>query len=291
MKIKFFKNKESQSQPYEIELNDWLMTDRFKNQITTLRHAGSKSMMDELKLSLPCAMPSLLIDGSHSGFIAIDVDGVNHGDNLDYTPAQLKEKVSEIANVYYCGYSASGLGVWALIPIKDTSKHIEHFRALEVVFERVGLKIDSGCSNVNRLRFCSYDPNPYFNENATVFSLIIDNRPKRKISVIAPGINKSADIFDEYNKRGDVVQLLTKHGWKELKEVGDRVFFRRPDKEKGISGEYSIAKRLFYCYTNSAQLEAEKGYNAVQLLQILECNNDIRQTALEIKKTFKINKK
>jgi hypothetical protein len=51
-------------------------------------------------------------------------------ENLDYTPAQLKQKISNIANVTYCGYSASGLGVWALIPLFDPSKHLEHFKAL-----------------------------------------------------------------------------------------------------------------------------------------------------------------
>ena len=274
--IKCFKNKESQNQPYPISLYDWLITDRFKGRIETLRNAPNKEEMDKLKSSLPCAMPSLLFDGSHSGFIAVDIDGLNHGDNLEYIPAQLKEKVCTIANVYYCGYSASGLGVWALIPLHDTTKHLQHFRALEVKFKEIGLVIDSGCSNINRLRFCSFDSEPYINENAVPFSLVLVDEPKLKFT--APNFVKSDNVFEKFNAEADVIGLLICHGWKVDKEKGDRIKLTRPDKQHGTSGEFSISKRLFYCYTASAQFEANKGYNASQLLSILEYDNDFKRT-------------
>ncbi|MDO9152309.1 MAG: BT4734/BF3469 family protein [Paludibacter sp.] len=282
LNIKCFKNKESQHHPFPISLNDWLITDRFKKQILTLRNAPTKEAMDKLKLSLPCAMPSLLFDGNHSGFIAVDIDGINHGDNLEYTPVQLKEKVSGIVNVFYCGYSASGLGVWALIPLYDTNRHIEHFRALEVVFKNIGLVIDAGCSNVNRLRFCSYDSEPYINEDAVPFSLVLVSEPKLKFTV--PDFVKSDNVFEKFNQTADVINLLTCHGWKVIKEKGDRIFFTRPDKQHGTSGEFSTSKRLFFCFTGSAQFEANKGYNAAQLLSILEYNNDMKLTFKELTK-------
>jgi len=286
--IRVFKNKESQHQPYSMPLLEWLTSDRFKDRIELLRAAPTKDEMDKIKNTLPCAMPSLLFSGEHSGYIAIDVDGINHGDNLEYTPAQLKAKVSSIANVAYCGYSASGLGVWALVPIKDTSKHLEHFKALIEKFKAIGLKIDEGCSNINRLRFCSYDSEPYLNENAVVFSLVWVDVPKPKISLTSPDFVKTANVFDEFNQKADVVGLLTNHGWKKTKEKGDRIMLVRPDKQNGISGEFSISRRLFYCYTSGAQFEPQKAYNAVQLLSILECNEDMKRTAKEIKRLFNL---
>ena len=278
--IRYFKNKESQHLPNSISLHDWLITDRFKEKIESLRKAPTKVDMDRLKFSLPCAMPSLLFDGNHSGFIAVDIDGVNHGDNLEYTPSQLKKKVSEIINVYYCGYSASGLGVWALIPLHDTNRHLEHFRALEIAFKNSGLVIDSACSNVNRLRFCSYDPEPYINENAVPFRLVVVDPPKLKFT--SPDFEKLDNVFEKFNAEADVIALLTCHSWKIEKEIGDRIKLTRPDKQHGTSGEFSTSMRLFFCYTTSSQFEANKAYNPTQLLSILEYNNDMKRTYIEL---------
>ncbi|MBP6609651.1 MAG: hypothetical protein KA206_01020 [Paludibacter sp.] len=283
--IRVFKNKESQHQIYSIPLMEWLVGERFRLAVEAVRAAPDKDTMDKLKLKLPCAMPSLLVDGTHSGLIAIDIDAK---DNLSYTPAQLKEKVCSLSNVYYCGYSCRGRGVWALVPLYDTSKHLEHFRALETVFERIGLTIDDSCSNVNRLRFCSYDAEPYFNDDAVPFRLVpAPEAPKAKIKLTSPDFVKGKNIFDEFNQKADVVGLLTNHGWKKIREVNDRIMLTRPDKQHGISGEYSTSLRLFYCYTGSAQFEPKRAYNAVQLLSILECNEDIKRTAKAIKQLIK----
>lgn len=230
--IRFFDNKESQSSPKPINLIDWCVTERFRLSVEMIRQCKEKRDADNLKAKLPCAMPSLQMDGSHSGYIAIDVDGVNHGDNLEYTPAELKAKISQIVNVAYCGYSCSGKGVWALIPIFDTTKHLEHFKALEVVFQRIGLTIDASCKNVNRLRFASYDPEPYLNEDAEKFSLILVDTSKPKISISSPDFSEGANIFDEFNQKGNVIGLLQNHGWKVLKTKADKTYLTRPDKSK-----------------------------------------------------------
>lgn len=282
--IRFFKNKESQSLPQSIGLTDWLTTDRFKELVDKVRDAVSSGDVDKagaLKSKLPCAMPSLLADGSHSGFIAIDFDAK---DNPEKTAVEIKRQACNLANVYYCGFSCSGKGVWALIPIFDETKHLEHFKALEVVFQSIGLTLDKSCKNVNRLRFASYDPEPYLNEDAEKFSLILADTPKPKISISSPDLLEGANIFDEFNQKGDVIALLQNHGWKVLKTKADKTYLTRPDKTDGISGEFDNNKRLFYCFTNSAQFEPSRAYNAVQLLSILECDNDMKRTAKEIKK-------
>lgn len=279
--IRIFENKESQSRPKSIGLLDWCVTDRFKLQVESIRSCDSKDEADRLKSKLPCSMPSMQMDGSHSGYIAIDVDGK---DNPDHTPAELKAKVSQIVNVAYCGYSCSGKGVWALIPIFDTTKHLEHFRALEVVIQRIGLTIDSSCKNVNRLRFASYDPEPYLNEQAEKFSLILADTPRQKISLSTPDFVRGVNIFEEFNRKADAVGLLQNHGWSVQKIKGDKTFLTRPDKTGGISGEFDAAKRLFYCYTNSAQFDGGRAYNPSQLLAVLECDNDMKRTAKEIRK-------
>ncbi len=94
IQICYCRNKESQSNPVPMSLYDWITTDKFKQQVEIVRAIQDKTKRDDLKIQLPCAMPCLLFDKSHSGFIAVDVDGINHNENLNYTPAQLKQKIS-----------------------------------------------------------------------------------------------------------------------------------------------------------------------------------------------------
>lgn len=285
IQICYCRNKESQSHPTPMSLFEWLTTEKFKSQIEKIRTISDKATRDNLKIQLPCAMPSLLIDKSHSGFIAIDVDGVNHNENLDYTPAELKQKISSIANVTYCGYSASGLGVWGLIPIFDKTKHLEHFKALQYVFKQIGLTIDESCSNINRLRFASYDSEPYINENAKVFSLISVPKIQPKTKLINfKSTNSESNIFEQFNQSGDVIGLLQNHGWKILAQKGERIYLQRPGKDgKGISGNFHTGLRLFTTWSSSTQFEARKAYNASQVFNLVEGAGDWKQTAKHLK--------
>ena len=285
IQICYFNNKESQYRPEPISLYDWLTTDKFKQQIEIIRATADKATRDDLKAQLPCTMPSLLIDKSHSGFIAIDVDGINHNENLNYTPAQLKQKISNIANVTYCGYSASGLGVWALIPLFDPSKHLEHFRALQEVFKRIDITIDESCSNTNRLRFASYDNEPYINENAKPFSLILVEKTQPKTNLKTNYSNFTDNVFENFNQNGDVIGLLKNYGWKEKYKKGDRIYLQRPGKDgKGISANFNTEKRLFTSWSSSTIFESRRAYNPTQVFHNLLNSPDWSTTANELKK-------
>jgi hypothetical protein len=280
IQISYYRNKESQYRPEPISIYDWLTTDKFKQQVEVIRATTDKAKRNDLKAQLPCTMPSLLTDKSHSGFIAIDVDGINHNENLNYTSAELKQKIANIANVTYCGYSASGLGVWALIPLFDPTKHIEHFRALQEVFKRIDITIDESCSNVNRLRFASYDNEPYINENAKAFSLILVEKKQPKINLSTNQSHFTDNVFENFNLNGDVIGLLQNHGWKVLTQKGDRIYLQRPGKDgKGISGNYNVGLRLFTTWSSSTLFEPRKAYNSSQILNILECSGNWKDTA------------
>lgn len=285
IQICYCRNKESQSQLHPVSLFDWCTTDKFKNQIELIRATTDKTERDNLKQSLPCAMPSLLIDKTHSGFIAVDIDGTNHNENLDYTPEQLKQKVSSIANVAYCGYSASGLGVWALIPLFDPTKHLEHFRALQIQFKQIGLSIDNSCSNINRLRFASYDSEPYINPNANAFSLILVEKKLPKANLKNKHFKNTDNVFENFNQNADVISLLKNYGWEEKYKKGDRIFLQRPGKDgKGISANFNTEKRLFTSWSSSTQFEARKAYNPTQVFHNLINSPDWSTTAKELKK-------
>ena len=286
IKISSYKGKESQRSPVDVSLYEWLTTDKFKDQIETLRNSADETVSNRLKMALPVCIPSGTFDSNlklvnHSGLMAIDVDAK---DNPSYSPEQLKDKMSGFSNVMYCGWSCRGKGVWALVPILDTDRHLDHFKAIEFVFAQMDIVIDKSCSNVNRLRFASYDSAPYFNLNAEVFSLVLEQEKRAKINLKSTDYVQTDNVFENFNRTADVAGLLQNHGWRFVKEKGDRIYLTRPDKEKGeISGNFHTSLRLFTTWSSSTVFEANRAYNASQLFSVLECGGDWKETAKKLK--------
>ncbi len=284
--ISSYRSKESQRSPVDVSLYEWLTTDKYKSQIEALRNATNEADSNRLKMALPVCIPSGTFDSNlklvnHSGLMAVDVDAK---DNQSYSPEQLKDKMSGFLNVLYCGYSCRGKGVWALVPILDTDRHLDHFKAIEFVFAQMDIVIDKSCSNVNRLRFASYDSAPYFNLNAEVFSLVLEEEKRPNINLKSADYIQTDNVFENFNRTADVAGLLQNHGWNYVKQKNDRIYFTRPDKEKGeISGNFHIGLRLFTTWSSSTVFEPRKAYNASQLFSILECGGDWKETAKQLK--------
>ena len=136
---------------------------------------------EQLRNGLPCFLPSGTFERAtdtglleHSGFISIDLDAKDNPDTADF--ARLKEKVSAVPCVAYCGQSCRGAGYVLIIPIADPARHREHFKALQADFETCGLIVDSSGINVSRKRFVSYDPDPYINTGAKVYTYTMPGR-------------------------------------------------------------------------------------------------------------------
>lgn len=85
----------------------------------------------------------------------------------------LKKLIEQLDCVAYCSLSVSGEGYFVLIPISSPDKHKAHFESLKLDFKACGIEIDAQCIDVCRLRFASYDENPYINQNARPYNKII----------------------------------------------------------------------------------------------------------------------
>ena len=154
--------------------------------IQQIRMTEGKTERTRLKSGLPCATISAICpDGrkaddafEHTGLICIDIDGQ---DNPGFeSGAELKAEVCKVAEVAYCSLSAGGNGCFAIFRSSHPENHLGHFLALQRLFKsRLGIAIDGQCKDVKRLRFATYDPKPYFNENAESFR-IIDSATKPK---------------------------------------------------------------------------------------------------------------
>ena len=95
---------------------------------------------------------------------------------------------------------------------------------------------------------------------------------------ITTDINYGISPIDDFNKRGDAIVLLTKHGWTVVRKQDDKTYLRRPGKTDGTSGDWIESKRWFSVFTTSSQFEPNKAYNPSAIYCILECNGDWSQT-------------
>lgn len=169
--------------PKKANLYKALVTKKFKSEIEALRAEPDPAKQKELKRRLPSFSVSGVFTGGHkrenlvtpSNFICIDIDGKDNQHIRNFS--ELKKLVSVIPWVAYCGLSCRGKGFFIVIPYKDSTKHEKYFEFLEKLFSLYGLVIDPACKDISRLRFVSYDEEPYINEDAIPFDYVLPDEP------------------------------------------------------------------------------------------------------------------
>ncbi len=167
------------TEPIDVNLLSWLNSDKYFDKVENLRSIQDAKLQKLIKDSLPAITPSGrflhrstqdLIE--HSGLLAFDIDYKDNRHITNYI--DLKEQISHISCVAYCGLSVSGNGYWGLVPIPkcNPEEHKNRFNALCKDFKDFNIILDANCSDITRMRIYSYDPNPYFNHNAQVYRKI-----------------------------------------------------------------------------------------------------------------------
>ena len=159
-------------------LGEWLMGDRFKTEaerMRTMLEEGKNAQYREEKKKLPCITPSGAFDNlfegavptTYSHFMCVDIDRKDNLHIADFD--KMKEKISAVNCVSYCGHSISGQGYMLLVPIAYPEKYALHYAAFEEDMNRCNIITDPTCKNIGRLRICSHDPNPYINTDARTY--------------------------------------------------------------------------------------------------------------------------
>ena len=176
-KISYYRNVED-NVGTEISLRDFLFNDQHKEQIEYIRSISDEDKQKRLKLQLPVATisgtfaPTCKAENlvAHSNLLCIDID---KKDNMDVGWFDdLKHEWHNIPQILYAGRSIRGKGWFAIFRIAYPDKHEAQFEALKRGFANSGLIIDKACKNVNRMRFISYDPEPYVNEEVTLYTKV-----------------------------------------------------------------------------------------------------------------------
>src|SRR3984957_15100908 len=178
--VDVYQNIRTSSYPLgQTDLYDLVTSTAFQGEVTSLRDCTDPILRKRKKEGLPAFTTSGRFKGkrskenlsNHSRFICLDIDA---GDNEHIANFNdLKEQLRKVVNIAYCGHSVGGTGYYVLIPIGDPVNHEKYFAALQVAFEKLGIKIDISCGDVSRLRILSYEPNYYMPKEATLFDTIL----------------------------------------------------------------------------------------------------------------------
>jgi len=255
IEVSCFANYDTPENPKSVNLLTWLQSNKYCLKVEKIRSIEDKQERDSIKAKLPAITPSGVFTYRsikslvrHSGFIQFDID--LKGNEAIRNFNDLKEEISKIKNVAYCGLSVSGKGCWGLIPISNPDKHYLHFTAMRAVFQRLNIAIDPAPKSVASLRGYSYDPNAYYNHSALVFEKYYCPPPLQQ-----KPINTIVDL--------DIQKIF---------EIAGRLISEAKDGEKWI--HLSKASYLLGGYAASSLIDAQEAL--AFLKQRIEQRSDVK---------------
>lgn len=138
-----------------------------RDLIENLRCIDDETQQKQFKVfNIPCATISIVAGEDKSvekckqknNLIAIDIDAAENPQlQNEVILMNTGYRLFDLPYVYAVGHSCRGKGLFAIIPIKSIDDILKHFNSIKSDFEKIGIIIDKQCSNINRLRFATYD--------------------------------------------------------------------------------------------------------------------------------------
>lgn len=114
------------------------------------------------------------------------------------------------------------------------------------------------------------------------FSKAFDESASLEYNVEAQtGRDRVGDKLAELDTTSEMHDLLVRHGWSHLYNVGSIQRYSRPGQVvlNKVGGTLNAIPNKFFCFTSSTNLEPSKVYSYFQLYALLECNGDFKKAA------------
>ena len=94
-------------------------------------------------------------------------------------------------------------------------------------------------------------------------------------------VNGEGRPGDDYNERGDVREVLQRHGWTLVKR-GENEYWRRPGKQQGWSA--TLKEGVLYVFSsNAAPFEPDRAYAPFTVYTLLEHDGDFGAAAISLR--------
>lgn len=262
----FIKNKE----------NELKLSKQKANNATYIQEL--EALYKAQKRLLPSATISGIFNGGHSisnldehsGLICIDIDHCET--NLTM------EKLKQMNIVAYASRSASGNGVFCIVPLAYPERHSEQFLALEQVFGDMGIYVDDACKDVSRLRFASYDTQAFYRPDAVPFTGIGSSLVVTSVST--PTIPLSASYSPTHTATLTSSSGAEKELHKDTFERADACILAF---EKGIS---VLPKLDYSTWCNLGMALSELGEQGRELFKRLSKVDDSTVSEIELDSKF-----
>ena len=138
----------------------------------TLKNQGHEKEYKEEKRKLPSFTTTATYKGerieenrtSYNGLAVIDLDNLQDVEKA-------KEDVKQLPFVLYSSKSVGGKGLFCVVRLNGgKDDYLKHWYAIKDDFQNIGYPIDESCKDISRLRFISYDTEPYINYHAEVYT-------------------------------------------------------------------------------------------------------------------------
>jgi len=116
---------------------------------------------------------------------------------------------------------------------------------------------------------------------AREFNQIIEEVVQVDLPKVTPN-NYKITVWEDYNKRGNILELLTKHGWSLLNNDGKKTFLLRPGSTTSATSAVIFNDtKIFYPHTTSTNFE-NKGYNPFGVYMMLEAANNLNKACKQL---------
>jgi len=184
----------------ETQLINGLKGEKMKARITAYREllaSGDEEKADELKKSLPAIIASGIFEGGrtadklsvYSHVICLDLDDIE-ADRIQ----ALKDEACKSEYTFIAFISPSGQGVKIFVKVSSGSNyHRDAYKQVVKFYsDLLKVKFDEKTSDVCRLCFMSYDPEPYHYPDSTVFPVDtpivkLAETPATSLSIVPDG--------------------------------------------------------------------------------------------------------
>lgn len=156
-----------------IKLKDFLFSSAYKNVANAVRSGKTPEERHDLKEKYVSDIPCVTVSGlfskrdtnnliQPSGLLCVDIDLKDNRDIIDKIP----DIIRGWKHTLFAAKSISGDGYFAVVKIDRPEHFLAHFKAIEQELKEIGIVIDKNCCDITRLRFASYDEDPFYNPSA-----------------------------------------------------------------------------------------------------------------------------
>lgn len=107
--------------------------------------------------------------------------------------------------------------------------------------------------------------------------------PVKPTTSKANGEWKGTSVWDDYNSKHTCIELLSRHGWRELRAFGSKTNVQRPhvpgEKTAPVSGHIKNDEDVFFCWSTSTCFEQRRPYRPFDIYCLLEHRGNAKEAA------------